>query len=284
MTRVSPEKHKVTVSGFLNRSRLIHLIIKKHLGICITFLFSVFTIIHSYAQAENGTSLQNHMGYWKPGFKQIGESANFGLVFSGPEAIYGHYWEYVQNCRILSVESEIGVCIPFSKSIPALDIYFKPAELSYLFQFRGKTLFAAGPLLKFEYNYTLYPQLQSAFDYWFTNFSFGIKTMYNFKITGHSLSARLNFSICGFTSRQPLYRNPYFYDIGFKHAVKHLNTDLRFSTLEEYNTSNFELHWKSKTNTRITWAYCLEYSGYFKAPEITIVSHSIKLMFNPKSK
>jgi hypothetical protein len=257
---------------------------KKHIKLVIIVFLSIFLIRNGYSQLNTGASLKKHLNYYKSGIKQIRENANFGLVFAGPEVIYGHYWEYSKNNRIFSIENEIGVCIPFSKGIPALDIYFKPAEISYLIPITWINNFAAGPLVKFEYNYTLYPQLQSAFDYWFTNFSLGIKTLYDFNIAGQSMSVRLKSSLCGFYSRQPDYRNPYFYDIGFKHAVKHLNSDLKFSTLSDYNSSDFELSWKQKADSRITLVYCLNYTGYFEKPEISIVRHSIKLMLNPKSK
>jgi hypothetical protein len=233
-------------------------------------------------RAQEKTNISQ--SYFSAGLRQIKESANFGLVFNGPQIIYGHHWESSKNNRIFSIENEIGVCIPFSKGIPALDIYFKPAEISYLFSSPGKNNFAAGPLMKLEYNYTLYPQLQSAFDYWFTNLSLGINTQYDFTVAGQSLSARLKFTLLGITSRQPDDRNPYWYDIGFKHAIKHLNSDLEFSTLNKYNITDFELAWKPKPASRITWAYCFKYSGYYEAPEISIVSHNIKLTFNPKNK
>ncbi len=242
-------------------------------------LFTILLfVLHSTAR-DKETISNSHL---VTGFKQIKESANFGLVFSGANIKYGHYWAKSENFRILSIENEIGVCIPFSKGIPALDIYLKPAEISYLFCTSGKNTLAIGPLVKFEYNYTLYPQLQSAFDYWFTNFSLGANSVYNFSIANQPLSARLKFTLCGFTSRQPDYRNPYWYDIGFKHAIKHLNSDFEFSTLNKFNTTDFELLWKPKTSSRITWAYCFNYSGYFETPEISMISHNIKLTFNPK--
>ena len=246
----------------------------------ITLILSAFLII-LHCSARDKEVISN--SYMVTGIKQIKESANIGLVFNGAKVIYGHYWAKTGNNRIFIIENEIGVCIPFSKGIPALDIYFKPAEFSYLFCTPGKSGFAVGPLVKFEYNYTLYPQLQSAFDYWFTNFSLGVNARYNFIIANQSLNARLKFAFLGFTSRQPDYRNPYFYDIGFKYAIIHPNSDFEFSTLDKFNTTDFELSWKPKPASRITWAYCFNYSGYFEAPEISIVSHNIKLTCNPKN-
>lgn len=247
----------------------------------ITLVLSAILII-LHCSARDKEVISN--SYLVAGFKQIKESANFGLVFSGANINYGHYWESSKNNRIFSIENEIGVCIPFSKGIPALDVYLKPAEVSYLFSSSGKNSFAVGPLVKFEYNYTLYPQLQSAFDYWFTNFSLGINSLYNFNIVGQPLSARLKFTVLGITSRQPESRNPYWYDIGFKYALIHSNSDFAISTLNKYNATNFELTWKPKSAKRITWSYCFDYSGYYESPEISMIRHNIKLTFNPKNK
>jgi hypothetical protein len=221
---------------------------------------------------------------YKLGFKQIKEDANFGLVFNGPQAIYKHSWIHSKKNTIFIMENEIGICIPFSKGIPALDVYLKPAELSWLFLNKGINNLAVGPMVKLEYNYTLYPQLQSAFDYWFTNLSLGMNARYTFNIAGKPAIASLKTSLCGFTSRQPEYRNPYFYDIGFNHALNHLNSDFEFSTVSKYSTSNFELSWKPKPESLFSLAYSFNFAGYFEAPELLIVHHSINVVFNPKRK
>jgi hypothetical protein len=244
-------------------------------------LFSTLLIMLKSTAGKN-EMISN--SYLVTGYKQVKESANFGLVFNGANLNYGHYWAKSVNNRIISIENEIGVSIPFSKGIPALDVYLKPVEASFLFCTNGKNSFGGGPLIKFEYNYTLYPQLQSAFDYWFTNFSLGINSTYNFTVAEQPLNAKLKVTLLGFTSRQPDYRNPYFYDIGIKYAVIHSNSGFEFSAPNKYSVCNFELTWKPKSATRITWTYCFNYSGYFVAPEISMVNHNIKLTFNPKNK
>lgn len=246
---------------------------------------SIPVLFLAFALATNGAAqskINDHYSYFSSGLKQIKESANFGLVFNGPNLIYGHYWSSIKNNKTFFLENEIGVCIPFSKGIPALNIHLKPVETGYLFNRKSATNnFAIGPFFKIDYDYTLYPQLQSAFDYWFTNFSLGVNAAYDFIIGKQTLNTRLKSSLLGFTSRQPDYRNPYWYDIGFKHAIKHLNSDLEFSTLNKYNTTDFELSWKTNPDSRITWAYCFNYSGYYAAPPLSTIYHNIKLIINP---
>ncbi len=248
--------------------------------IIILFYISLVFVLQSAARDKETT----RNSYLVTGFKQIKESANFGLVFSGADLNYGHFWAKSGNNRIISIENEIRVSIPFSKGIPALNIYLKPAEVSYLFCTSDRNHFFIGPLAKVEYDYTLYPQLQSAFDYWFTNFSLGINSVYSFSLANQPLSARLKFTILGFTSRQPDYRNPYWYDIGIKHAIRHLHSGLEFSALDQYNITDFELTWMPESARRVIWSYCFKYAGYFEAPKISMISHSIKLTFHPKKK
>ncbi len=249
-------------------------------SIC-TLLFVLMILLNCRAQENNLVSNSSYSS----GIKQVKESANFGLVFTGPSLNYSHYLASTNNNRTICIENQIGAAIPFSKGIPALSIHLKPAEVSYLFYCKKcRNKLSIGPLLKFEYDYTLYPQLQSAFDYWFTNFSLGLNSSYNFHIANQLFETRLKLSVFGLTSRQPDYRNPYFYDIGFKYAIQHSNSGLEFSGPGKYNTIDFEISWKPKPASRFTWNYCFNYAGYYKKPTISIVSHNIKLTINKKNK
>lgn len=223
--------------------------------------------------------------FFSPGFAQVKEGANFGLVFNGPAINYGMNWDIKNDKRMITFGYELGVGVLFSKSIPALGIYLKPAEFAYMFRFPGSNsrLFI-GPSLKFEYNYYLYPQLQSGFDYWFTDFSCGVNAQYDFKYRSSSFQLLANSSLMGFISRQPVYRDPYFFDLGFKYAVRDLHQNLTFASLDKYNTTKLEILWKPGLNSRFTLGYIFSYSGYYQAPGIRLVSHSIKIEINKKQK
>lgn len=241
----------------------------------LTLLLSFF---HSFLFSQ--TNEVNRNSFLSTGLIQIKEGANFGLVFKGPEINYGMTWYFVNDARLITYEYELGLETPFTKGIPALGAYLKPVDIAYMFKLPGSLY--TGPSLKFEYQYNLYPDLQSAFDYWFTNFSFGVNTQYDFKYKKSSFRVKLNSSLLGFVSRQPDYRGPYFYDIGFAFAIRHLHQDLRFETVNNYSTSNLEIQWKPKPGYDITFGYELSYSRYSRSPEITLVNHSLKLIFNKK--
>jgi hypothetical protein len=223
--------------------------------------------------------------FFATGFSQVKEVANYGLVFNGPAINYGMKWDRRNDKRMITYGYELGVGIPFSKNIPALDIYFKPIEVAYMFRVPGlHSRLYIGPDLKFEYNYTLYPQLQSGFDYWFTNFSLGLKAHYAFNYQSSAFQIAVSSSLAGFISRQPDYRDPYFYDIGFKYAIRDLHQNLVFGSMDKYNTTDLEIMWKPVQESRFTFGYKFSYSGCYHAPEFTKVSHNIKILFNKKSK
>lgn len=248
------------------------------------FVISTLLIVFFLSSSAQENAVYRN-SFFSTGFAQVKEAANFGLVFSGPVINYGMTWNRINEHRMITYGYELGVGIPFSKSIPALDIYLKPVDIAYMFHIPGfYDRFYIGPDLKFEYNYTFYPQLQSGFDYWFTNFSLGLKAHYAFNYQHSAFQIILNTSLAGLTSRQPDYRDPYFFDIGFKYAVRDLHQNLGFGSLDKYNTTEFGIMWKPAPESRLTVGYEFRYSGYYPAPEFKKVSHNIKIVISAKSK
>lgn len=242
-------------------------------------LFFIFT----FCKAQDHFLTRN--SFISASFLQIKESANFGLTFKGPSFYYGMTWNSGNAKRLITYEYELSLGVLFSRDIPALGFYMKPVDISYMYKFPvSNNIILFGPSLKLEYNYNLYPDLQSGFDYWFTNTALGVNALYEFYYGNSAFHIRVNTSLAGFTSRQPDYRDPYFYDIGVKHAIKHLNQSLTFGSFNRFNTTCLELLWKSGPDARTTLGYVMKYYGYYKSPEITIVNHSIKLIVNKKKK
>jgi len=242
--------------------------------ISLTFLLLAFIC----SAQDNGFG---RFTFFSSGFAQVKEGANFGLLFKGPSFNYGMNWASFNKKCAISFGYELGVTTLFSKKIPALGAYLKPVEFAYMFRFpgAGNSLFI-GPSAKTEYNFFLYPQLQSGFDYWFTNFSFGINALYDFKYKGSSFRILANSSILGFVSRQPAERGPYFFNIGVKPAIQHLHQDLTFAWHKKYNTATFEFLWKPAQSGRYTIGYVFKYSGFSDTPELKLMSHNLKIILN----
>lgn len=249
-----------------------------------TLIFALFfSLLFAYSSAQD--SIVNRNSSLSVGFLQIKEAANFGLVFKGPAVYYGMDWNFNTDKRLIVYGYNLGAGVLFSREMPALGFYFKPVDLAYLFKLHlAENNLCLGPELKVEYNYDLYPDLQSGFDYWFTNISLGVNARYYFNIANYNFFVKFSSSMMGFTSRQPGYRDPYFYDLGIKYAIKHLNQELTFGSFDRFNSGSLEILVKSKPDSRITLGYLLKYSGYYRAPEIKMISHNIKFIFAKRQK
>lgn len=250
--------------------------LSKNLLITFVLLFVVTTIS---AQEDSFT----RSSFLTTSYNQVNEAQNFGLVFKGPGLNYGMEWHSAAAKRYISYGYAVGIGILFAKEIPAPGFYFKPVDLEYFFRIRGVigNLYM-GPMLKLEYNYNLYPDLQAGFDYWFTNMSAGIGAMYDFNHKNSYFRIKINSSVAGLISRQEAYRNPYYYDLGVKHAVKHLHRDLYAGSFEKFNVSGLEISYKIRADSRLTMGYFLDYYGFFNEPGLTILNHGIKLIISKK--
>lgn len=216
------------------------------------------------------------------GYHAVKESANFGLVFAGANLQYGMRWVQTRTNRLLSYEYDLGVGILFSKDIPALGFYLKPLDGQYLFKVtnRNNSLWL-GPTVKAVYSYNLYPDLQSGFDYWFTNFSLGVGAFYTFPYQQAYITLRGNTSLFGMVARQPAERNPHYYELGLNYAFQHLHQNLEFGAVDTYLSTNLEILYIPQ-QARLSFGYEFLYAGYYEAPAIHMISHHVKLIFHKK--
>jgi hypothetical protein len=212
---------------------------------------------------------------------QIKESANFGFVFKGGGFSYEINRSWTNDKRMITYENDFGVDILSSHGIGALGFNLKPIDIGYLFKLPvSQNSIYIGPTLKGEYNYFLYPDLQSGFDYWFTNYSLGFRSVFDVNLQRSNFQIKLNTSLLGLSSRQPAYRDPYFFDLGVGFALEHLHQNLTFGSLNSYNTSNMEIIWRPKQNSKLSFGYALTYKGYYGSPQISMFNQTFKLIFN----
>lgn len=211
-------------------------------------------------------------------FLQIKEGNNFGLAFKGPGINFGQTWNIMLEKGIYSYEYQVGLGTAFSKEMIGARIHLKPLDIAYMFTMHDDDYRVyLGPRLNVEYNYMLYPDLQSGFDFWLTDISLHLQARLDFNMGNSDIRILLSNSLAGFTSRQDEYRDPYFYDIGLDHAIRHLHTSLKPGSFNRFNLSELELIWKKNSASRIALSYTLHYYGYFEAPQISMINHSIKL-------
>lgn len=237
-------------------------------------------LLFSFGEAVAQEKKFNRSSFLRVEAQEVKEDANFGLVFRGAGISYGMRWENKTDKKLLFIEYDLGVKFMFSRGIPGIGFYLKPIEVSQMFgvSLKGKRLYF-GPFFKAEYNYFLYPDLQAGFDYWLSHFSIGPNLSYSFGCKNSLITLNAGTTILGLTSRQPFIRNPYYYDLGFKHALKHLHQDIRFGSFNRFNSTRIELLWQPNPEKEFGLGYALNFTGYYRAPVFAQFCHSLKLAF-----
>ena len=240
-------------------------------------LFLLLLLVSHLVSAQN--LCKEKKSFFSSGLVQVKENANYGLVFRGVGLNYGINLNLYNEHKILSYENKIGLKILFSKGIPGLGVNLKPLDCRYLISLPlADNNFFLGPGIKVEYDYYLYPDLQAGFDYWFTNISLGLNALYHFNVKNTAVLLKINSSLTGLVSRQPDYRDPYFYDLGPKHAIGHLHEELKLSSVFSYNTTDLEILVKPGKDSVFRFGYFLNYAAYNNAPDFLLLNYGIKLL------
>jgi len=217
-------------------------------------------------------------------FLQTRESLNHGLVFRGPGIDYGFAYPWHTRNRTIRYEAAFGFNYLEGRGIAAGNLHAVPVRLTYLFHASDDSKLRYGPFVIGEYQYALYPDLQSGYSFWFTHFSLGCEMNYDLRVAKTPFKVRLRSTVLGYSSRPPVYRDAYFFDLGFGYAIDFLHSNLQFGSWNKYNQSELEIRWQLRANSRINWAYALQYAGYYDAPRLTMLDQAIKIIILPKRK
>lgn len=215
-------------------------------------------------------------------FLQIKEEMNYGLVFRGPGLGYAYSAVWENAKRKLELEPRLDLSVPYAKGVIAASMNIVPLRFDYLFKTGKEGRVCVGPCAIAEYNYELYPDLQSGYSFWFTNFSLGgVGTVY-FNLNKNRFDISLHTTLIGFTSRQPVYDDPYYFDLSLGDIVRFVHQDLQFGSFGSYNNSEIELRWTPNPSSSLAYGYCFQFYGYFNEPSLAIINQSVKLFILPK--
>jgi hypothetical protein len=215
---------------------------------------------------------------------QLREEMNYGLVFRGPGIGYTYHTGLPHGRNLLEYEAMFGLTYMQTRKVPAATLHIVPVKLGYLYSGSDEKGLAAGPFILADYSYYFYPDLQSGHSFWLTHFSVGGMLRYGLNINRQLFSISLNTILFGFTSRQPGYHDPYFWDLSAGDIVKYFHRDLTFGTWGDYHSSELEVRWQPSGNARFQVAYEMEVTRYFRAPELSVVNQSLKIIVKPKIK
>ena len=244
-----------------------------------------FVIVLGLILSVNLASSQitkSHVHQVSLNFLQIKDEMNYGLVFRGLGIGYTYSAQWQNEKRLLEYEARLSYSLMDTREIIAGSFNVVPVRLGYLLKTGTQSKLCVGPFFTTEYNYELYPDVQSGYSFWFTHFSLGSVLSYSFNLQKNLFDLSFHTTLLGITSRQPVYHDPYFFDLNPWYVLRFVHQDFQFGSLDQYNQSELEIRWQPKAKSRLALAYALQYYGYFDSPKLTMINHSAKLIILPK--
>jgi hypothetical protein len=211
-------------------------------------------------------------------FWQFKDSMNYGLVYSGPGLAIGYEFEYSTSGRTFIYSPEVNLGVNFNKGI-GVAYGGSPADLYYgyeVLQQSDKRL-TIGPYTSLNYNWQLYPELQSGHMFWFTTLEVGPRAILTMPIKKKPIRFDLAFSVFGWASRPALQTETHFYSLRFKDYVHNAHQDWIFGSSDLFTHVDFGLELLSSPEKRLSVGYGFQLFGYYKAPSLEYLDHSISL-------
>ena len=241
--------------------------------LCLVF-GSIF-LPHLWSKSNDSISYTNRITL---GVQQIKESQNFGLVFTGMTLGYAPRWQWEGETSVSQLSAEFAASALFSKGIMGANVHVMPVEWLYLWKV-APSLYI-GSVLAADYRYQLYPDLQSGVSYWFSSWSAGIAAEYRFRAFETDWSVVGSSSLLGFSSRPPVVREPYFFDLGIGEAVRYLHQNIQFGSVNHFTRTRLEIAWKPNNDAAFRVSYIFEADVYFNTPQWTALSQGIAIILN----
>lgn len=218
---------------------------------------------------------RTHTVSFKTQYIQIKDALNYGLVYSGPNLGVAYSYEKNTNTTLLIYSPEIYFGGLFNKG-GGFSWRFKPIDIFYGGKLMSNQI-TIGGYFSTDYQWQQYPELQGGRLFWFSTIEIGPRIEYALPYKSGVLTINFSNSIAGFTSRPEYITETYYYEFSISEFISVANQNLTFGSFNLFNRTQFGATMKPNSWKRLTLGYSFEYFGYYKAPTLSFVSHSINL-------
>jgi len=230
--------------------------------------------------AQNPTWIKSHHVAYKTQFFQIKDAFNYGLVYNGVN-LKGEYSFVLKSDRkTFSYDADLAFGVNFKKGV-ALAWHFKPIDIFYGWRINKNHLnpLILGPYFATNYNWQLYPYLQSGHMYWFSSIEIGPRIEYTTPIKSRLFRFTMTNSLAGWASRPLPGTETYFYSLKFSDFVSNPHSNMKFGSFDLFNHTILEIEMANTKGKRLSVAYEFEYFGYYNDPKLSYIAHSINLIW-----
>ena len=240
---------------------------------------------HNQLSAQNAKSDKSHYLSFKPQFIQIKEAANYGYVFNGLNLSLNYSFELENDQRISAYSPSIAFGALYKKGI-ALAFQIRPIDLFYGFRLHKikPFKFYLGPYMALNYQWQLYPELQSGHMFWFTAMEIGPKIATSFDFNSRAFKATFSNSLAGWISRPELETEEYFYSLTIPDYIQNAHEGLTFGFNDLFNHTKISIESLTRNARVISLGYQFEYFVHYKHPELSFMIHGINLKWKLNKK
>jgi len=239
-------------------------------------VLTTILMLSSNSIAQDSLKQTIHSATLKTQFFQIKDAFNYGLVFNGLNLVGRYSFEKTTEKTSIIYNPEFSFGANFNKGV-GLDWGFIPINFFIgrnINRSKSKPLVFGGYFLT-NYNWQLYPELQSGHMFWFTSLEIGPQAIFSLPIKHREIKITLSNSLAGFTSRPIPATESYFYSLTFSDFVTNAHSNLKMGSYNLFNHTNLEIELLNNTKKRFSFAYEFEYFGYYKEPKLSYLTHSL---------
>lgn len=226
--------------------------------------------------AQDSIKQTIHSASLKTQFFQIKDVFNYGLIFNGLNFVGRYSFEKTTEKTTIIYNPEFSFGANFNKGV-GLAWGFIPIDFFIGSNINGSKSkpFIFGGYFLTNYNWQLYPELQSGQMFWFTSIEIGPQAIFSLPIKHREIKISLSNSLIGFTSRPIPATESYFYSLTFSEFVTNAHRNLKMGSYNLFNHANLEIVLLNKTKKRLSLAYEFKYFGRYKESKLNYLIHSL---------
>jgi hypothetical protein len=221
----------------------------------------------SFAQSNTVT--------FKPQFFQVKESFNYGLVNDGLNLGLAYQFHQELGNGSFDVSPQLAIGLNYAKGI-GMAFQFRPVDIYRGWEINWKNV-VLGPYTSVNYQWQLYPELQSGHMFWFSSMELGSRVKFPLSVGSKKMVIDFSNSMFGLVSRPELQpgQEEYYYSLAASDWIKNVHQNMTFGFNDLFNHTILKVQLVSEKKTKL--GYEFEYFGYYKVPEINYMSHSLTM-------
>ncbi len=247
---------------------------KRILTVCLLCTICIFLKLRAQ---ESFRTKENFISF-NPQFFQVKDKFNYGLAHSGLNLNLGYAFVRTTDKNTISYSPDLAFGANYKQGV-GLAWHFRPIDLYYGINLThdNTKIIILGPYFATNYNWQLYPELQSGHMFWFTSIEAGPRLLATIPFKSKIFKLTVTNSLAGWTSRPRPATETYFYSLQFSDFVNNAHSDLTFGSYDRFNHTILEIDMLPKQGKRLSLGYQFEYFGYFHDPKLSYLSHSLIL-------